>query len=218
MCVQGLSKSAGSPTARVKACSAGPAAGEIYAAVLEYLSMLPSLALLFELLPARIPCLNRLAELRVICIPMFLRLWISKLCPHYDPHLSAWPRSAREYMSREIPYRRRLQRLKRLWAAGRWLDAYEFWWACRRPATRRRLTLPLYNYLGGDRNPSLATTGVFALSGLLHALWYPLFPLYVWLSYYDAAFKVFVSLWLGYGLLGIPVALNKRKRKGDTPP
>jgi hypothetical protein len=215
MCARVFQESAKSHAAGGKAGTSRPEAGEIYAAVLEYLSMLPSLALLFELLPVRISCLDRLAELRVICMPMFLRLWIGKLCPHYDPQLSAWPRSARECLAGEVHHRRRLRRCKRLWAAGRRLDAYEYWWACRRPATRKRLTMPLYNYLGGDRKPFLATSGVFALSGLLHALWYPLFPLYAWLSYYDAAFKVFVSLWLGYGLLGMPVALNKLKRKGS---
>lgn len=195
--------------------SASPRSGEIFAAVLEYLSMLPSPTLLFELLPAGTARLEKLAELRVVCLPMFFRQWINRLCPYYDPHLKAWPRSAREYLLKEIPYRRRLRRFKRLLAAGRWLDAYEFWWACRRPATRKRLTMPLYSYLGGDSRPVRATMGVFALSGLLHALWYPLFPLYAWLSFYDTAFILFMTLWLGYTLMGIPVALNKKlKRKG----
>ncbi|GBF34719.1 hypothetical protein DCCM_3839 [Desulfocucumis palustris] len=191
-----------------------PAAGEIYAAILEYLSMFPSIALLIELTPVRLPFLDRLADLPVICLPMFLRLWISRLCPGYDPHLSAWPRTARDYLAREIPPGRRRRRIQRLLEERRWLDAYEFWWACRRPATRKRLTLPLYNFLGGDNRPFWATTGVFALSGLLHALWYPLFPLYAWLSVYHMAFKVFISLWLGYILLGIPVAINKKLKKG----
>lgn len=192
----------------------GPKAGEIYAAVLEYLSMLPSFALLLELLPFRLPFLERLAKLKVLCLPMPIRLWINKLCPEYDPHLSAWPQSVGDYLAREAPRKRRLQRSRKLLSEGRWLDAYEFWWACRRPATRKRLTIPLYNYLGGDKRPFGATIGVFALSGLLHALWYPLLPLYAWLSYYGSAFKVFVFLWLGYSLLGIPVALNKKLKKG----
>lgn len=193
----------------------GPEIGEIYAAILEYLSMLPSFALLFELLPFRLSFLDRLSGIKVICLPMPLRLWIKKLCPQYDPHLSAWPRTAGDYMAREASRRRRLHRIRKLLSEGRRLDAYEYWWASRRPATRKRLTIPLYNFLGGDRRPIGATIGVFALSGLLHALWYPLLPLYAWLFYYGPAFKFFVSLWLGYSLLGIPVALNKKLKNGN---
>jgi hypothetical protein len=141
-----------------------------------------------------------------------MRLLIAKLLPEYDPYLRAWPHSALEYEELESAGEHHRKRIRKLLLTGRWLDAYEHWWACRRPATRRRLTLPLYGLLGGDERPVLATLGVFFWSGLLHALWYPLIPVYIWLAYRDKAFSLFVLLLLLYVLLGLPVAIHKGLR------
>ncbi len=184
----------------------------IITATLEYLSMLPSYSLLFDLLPFKPAFFNSLVNRRVVCLPLRLRIWLSEKVPGYDPHLRAWPKSAKEYADQEGTKKRLRARFRRLLAAGRWLDAYEFWWACRRPATRRRLTIPLYTYLGGDGNAFLATMGVFAWSGFLHALWYPLLPVYVLLARWNLASIFFFTIWLGYSLLGLPVAIKKSAR------
>lgn len=192
---------------------ATPNLKQIFAATMEYFSMLPSCSLLMELIPLhRLGLYNKIAAYNVICLPMFVRKGLARLCSDYDPHLKAWPRTAQDYVNRQNAGRRQRARIKRLVLAGRILDAYEYWWACRRPATRRRLTLPLYSYLGGDRRAFLATMGVFFWSGLLHALWYPLLPVYLYLDSPLAALKVFLSLWGGYSLMGLPVAINKKIR------
>lgn len=188
----------------------------IIAATLEYLSMLPSCSILFDLLHFNHARFDSLANRRVVCLPFRLRLWIAGKVPGYDPYLKAWPKTAKEYAEAE-KFKKRLQaRFRRFMAAGRWLDAYEFWWACRRPATRRRLTIPLYSYLGGDGNAFIATMGVFTWSGFLHALWYPLLPLYALLARWNLALMFFLTIWFGYSLLGLPVALKKtaKKRRG----
>lgn len=185
----------------------------IIAATLEYLSMLPSYSLLFEFSPFKPALFNSLANRRVVCLPFRLRFWIAGKVPGYDPYLKAWPKTAQEYAELETTRKRLRARFRRLLTAGRWLDAYEFWWACRRPATRKRLTIPLYAYLGGDGNAFFATMGVFAWSGFLHALWYPLLPLYAWLSLHHLALRLFLTLWLGYIFLGLPVAIKKWQKK-----
>ena len=180
---------------------------QIIAATLEYFSIMPSYSLLFELLPVKLSFFNSLESRSAVCLPLKFRLWIARLCPGYDPYLKAWPKTAKEYSERENKYYR--ARLRRLLDARRWLDAYELWWACRRPATRRRLAIPLYTYLGGDRNAFFATLGVFTWSGFLHALWYPLLPVYVLLIRWHLALTLFLTIWLGYSLLGLPVAIKK---------
>lgn len=191
--------------------TATPNMKQIFAATMEYFSMLPSCSLLLELMPLhKLGLYQKIAAYNVICLPMFIRKGLARLCPDYDPYLKAWPRTAQEYMMKQNASRRQRARIRRLLASGRFFDAYEYWWACRRPATRRRLTLPLYTYLGGDKRAFLATMGVFFWSGLLHALWYPLLPVYLCLDSPLSALKVFLFLWVGYSLLGLPVAINKR--------
>lgn len=194
-----------------------PTGRQVLAAVMEYLSMLPSPCLLFEILPlerlARRPgslgrAITRLHQTGVVCLPWRLRLVLARLNPDYDPSLSAWPQSA-------AAYPRNLQawpRVKRRLHQGRWLEGYSYFWAARRPATRQRLTLPLFYYLGGAHHPAPATLGVFAVSGLLHALWYPFIPLYFILARFDLAATLFAAIWAGYTLLGLPVAWYHHRR------
>jgi hypothetical protein len=87
---------------------------DVCAAVLEYLSMLPSLALFFEIMPGRPVFLQRITQWKVICLPMLIKNWLSKICPGYDPYLRSWPHSVDEYKALEICQKRRRERIRRL--------------------------------------------------------------------------------------------------------
>jgi hypothetical protein len=193
------------------------------AATLEYLSMLPSPQLLFEMIPLKRwvepaptgTVLQRLVHFFYNApawrLPRFIRMLFAMLNPDYDPDLKAWPTSVREY-ERMHNCATAGKRLRQLLARRAWLRAYAWFWASRRPATRKRLIKPLFYFFGGKQRPALATIGVFAWSGLLHAVWYPLLPLYPFLARLDLALYCFFGIWATYTTLGVPVAIYHHLR------
>ncbi|MDN5362070.1 MAG: hypothetical protein PWP70_1117 [Moorella sp. (in: firmicutes)] len=194
---------------------------QVLAATLEYFSLLPTGIFISEYFPLERwqgvggPA-GRLVRLlyrtRPVPLPWPWRRLLARLVPGYDPYLRAW---LREAGGEEMVRRHRQVRLKilALLRQRRSLEAYVYFWSTRRSATSRRLLLPLYICLGGKDRPVLSTMGIFTWSGLLHALWQPLWPVYLFLWPAGFTLPLFFTIWLVYTLLGVPVAWYRYRQQ-----
>jgi hypothetical protein len=201
---------------------------QVLAATLEYFSLLPTFIFISEYLPLErwqgAPGLTgRVARFfshaRPLPLPWPWRRLLARLVPGYDPHLRTWLRAAgsEDHIQR---YRQIRLKIFALIQQHRWLEAYVYFWSTRRSATSRRLLLPLYTCLGGKKRPVLSTMAIFAWSGLLHALWQPLWPVYLflWARGRGDAAALFGGIWLAYTLFGLPVAWHHWREKGPGKP
>jgi len=116
--------------------------------------------------------------------------------------------------------------LKRCWARGDYMAAYEAFWAGWNPAPRAVMRA-VYEAVGGNRRPVRSTLVTFASSGLVHLALLPALPLWILTLVLTARFlpphqEDIVSHWacavipLSIGawvLLGAPVLLAKGLRR-----